>query len=195
MCFYYNDVEKDKTCKLIEDRVKDELSLVQIKDLIDQCAKMKVKVFTIHGGEPLLYPNIFDISKYARDKGMLVNFVTNGTLINQSMAQNIIDAGINHITFSLDGPKQIHDEVRSVPGTFDKLIHGIEILKDLEFSGETIPSISISTYISAINQKHLAKVLRIINSRRIKDWGVGLITHNGDKLTAATRAILGYVDN
>lgn len=191
MCFYYNDVEKDKTCKLIEDRTKDELTLPQIYNLIDQCHKMKVKVFTIHGGEPLLYPNIFEISKYARDKGMLVNFVTNGTLINQSIAQKIITAGINHITFSLDGPRAIHDEVRSISGTFDKLINGIEILKDLEFSGETIPSISISTYISAINQKHLAKVLRIISSKKIKDWGVGLITYNGSKLAFSTKKILG----
>ena len=87
MCFYYNEVEKDKTCKLIEDRVKEELTLNQIKDLIDQCAKMKVKVFTIHGGEPLLYPNIFEVSKYARDKGMLVNFVSNGTLLNEDVAK------------------------------------------------------------------------------------------------------------
>jgi len=125
MCFYYNEVEKDKTCKLIEDRAGEELTLNQIKDLIDQCSKMKVKVFTIHGGEPLLYPNIFVISKYAKDKGMLVNFVTNGTLINEAMAKKIIDAGINHITFSLDGSYQIHDVIRSVSGTFVRLIAGI----------------------------------------------------------------------
>lgn len=191
MCFYYNEVEKDKTCKLIEDRIQDELTLPQIKDLIDQCAKMKVKVFTIHGGEPLLYPNIFKVSKYAKDKGMLVNFVSNGALITKQMAANIIDAGINHITFSLDGPKAIHDEVRSVPGTFDKLIEGIKILKDMEAAGYVIPSLSISTYVSAINQKKLAQTLRIIQKAGIKDWGVGLITHNSDKLTDDTKTILG----
>lgn len=190
MCFYYNEVEKDKTCKLIEDRTKEELTLPQIKDLIDQCVKMKVKVFTIHGGEPLLYPNIFKISKYAKDKGMLVNFVTNGTLINEAMAKKIIDAKINHITFSLDGPKPIHDEIRSVSGTFDRIIKGIKILKDMESNGSIIPALSISTYISAINQKRLTQTLRVIQKTGIRDWGVGVITHNTDKLTSETKKIL-----
>lgn len=191
MCFYYNEVEKGKTCKLIEDRSSEELTLSQIKDLIDQCAKMKVKVFTIHGGEPLLYPNIFEVSRYARDKGMLVNFVTNGTLINEVMAKKIVNAGINHITFSLDGPRSVHDEVRSVPGTFDRLIKGIGILKDMEAKGAVVPNLSISTYVSAINQKRLAQTLRVINETGIKDWGVGLITHNSDKLAMATKNRLG----
>lgn len=194
MCFYYNEVEKDKICKLIEDKIQHELSLVQIKGLINQCADMKVKVFTIHGGEPLLYPNIFKISKYAKDKGMLVNFVTNGTLINEAIAKKIIDAGINHITFSLDGPKAIHDDIRSVPGTFNKLIKGIEILKDMEGEGATIPALSVSTYISAINQKKLAQTLRIVRKTDIKDWGVGVITHNGDKLAIMTKDILGITN-
>ncbi len=191
MCFYYNEVEKDKTCKLIEDRAQQELTLPQIKDLIDQCADMKVKVFTIHGGEPLLYPNIFKVSKYARDKGMLVNFVTNGSLIDEAMAKKIVDAGINHITFSLDGPRAIHDEVRSIPGTFDKLIMGIKILKEMEANGAAVPSMAISTYVSAINQKRLAQVLRLVKKINIKDWGVGLITYNSDKLATETKVILG----
>ena len=106
------------------------------------------------------------------------------------MAKRIVDAKINHITFSLDGPRRIHDEIRSVPGTFDRLIAGIKILKDMEKAGMTIPSMAISTYVSAINQKHLAKILRIVKSTEIKDWGVGLITHNSDKLANATRQIL-----
>ena len=190
MCFYYNESERDKTCKLIEDRTKEELTLPQIKDLIDQCAKMKVKVFTIHGGEPLLYPNIFKISKYAKDKGMLVNFVTNGTLLNETMAKKIIDAEINHIAFSLDGPKAIHNEVRSMPGTFDRLMKGIKILKDMESNGAKIPVLSISTYISAINQKRLAQTLRVIQKTGIKDWGAGVITHNTNNLVSKTKKIL-----
>lgn len=190
MCFYYNEIEKDKTCKLIEERSTEELTLTQIKDLIDQCADMKVKVFTIHGGEPLLYPNIFEISKYAKDKGMLVNFVTNGTLINEAIALRIVESGINHITFSLDGPEKIHDEIRSIPGTFTRLISGIKILKDMKTNGAKIPALSVSTYISAINQKKLAQTLRVVNKTGIKDWGVGVITHNTDKLTSETKKIL-----
>ena len=187
MCFYYNEVEKDKTCKLIENRTSEELTLSEIKELIDDCAEMGVKVFTIHGGEPLLYPNIFVVSKYARSRGLLVNFVTNGTLINSEVANKIVDAGINHITFSIDGPREIHDEVRSIPGTFDRVINGIRLLIDIEGA----PSMSVSTYVSALNQSELAKTMKIVRDSGIRRWGVGLITHNSDKLASATRMLLG----
>jgi len=187
MCFYYNDIEKDKTCKLIEDKVEEELTIEEIKGLIDDCAEMGVKIFTIHGGEPLLYPNIFEVSKYAKNKGLLVNFVTNGTLINLEVAKKIVDAGINHITFSIDGPEKIHDEVRSIPGTFKRVLNGIKLLQGMEGA----PSMSVSTYISAINQREIANTIRIVKDSGIKKWGVGLITYNNNKLALATKSILG----
>jgi len=191
MCFYYNDSEKENTNRLIKDRQKEELTLDQIKRLIEDIRDMKAKVLTIHGGEPLLYPKIFEIADYARKKGLLVNFVTNGTLITPEVAEKIVRVGICNITFSIDGPESIHDKVRNVKGTFDKLIKGIGHLKELEKKGAKIPNLSLSTYISAINQEKLVELFEVIKDLGIKNWGSGLITYNNAKLARSTEKILG----
>lgn len=190
MCFYYNESEKNNTCNLIKDRANEELNLKQIYKLIDNASHMKIKILTIHGGEPLLYPDIFRIANYAYNKGLLVNFITNGVLLSEKVAKKIVDAKINQITFSLDGPEAVHDNVRNVKGTFKKLVQGIKNLKNLEKEGHKIPNLCISTYISAINQNKIIDVLEVIKNMEIKNWGVGLITHNGGKLAIATRKIL-----
>ncbi len=190
MCFYYNDSEKDNTCNLIKNRANEELTLGQIYKLIDDASYMKVKILTIHGGEPLLYPDIFKISNYAYEKGLLVNFITNGALLSEKIAKKIVNAKINQITFSLDGPEAIHDNVRNVKGTFKRLMLGVKNLKNLEEKGYKIPNLCISTYISAINQNKIKDIIDVIKNIGIKDWGVGLITHNGEKLAIATSKIL-----
>jgi radical SAM protein with 4Fe4S-binding SPASM domain len=195
MCFYYNEAESEHTMQLLREKHGEELSKSQIFQLIDDLADMRVKVLTIHGGEPLLYPDIFEITHYADTKRLLVNFVTNGTLINEQTARKISETHINHITFSLDGPEHIHDEVRNVSGTFHKLISGIKHLKELERTGTRIPSLSIATYISAVNQNHIHEIIDIIHELGISGWDVGLITYNSEKLSDASRTILGIFDD
>lgn len=190
MCFYYNESEIKKTGDMITRRKDEELSFERIKELIDEMEKMKIRVMTLHGGEPLIYPGIFDIASYARDRGIAVNFVTNGTMISQNIAERIVKAKISGITFSIDGPEDIHDEVRSMKGVFAKVISGIGFLKELEKAGKKIPNIQVSTYISAINQEKIEELYEILKEMKIKNWGVGLITYNSEKMEAATRKIL-----
>ncbi len=191
MCYYYNENEKSNTANMIDKRKADELSYDQIIKLIDDIAAMGVKVLTLHGGEPLIYENLFPISKYAVSKGLLVNFFTNGILLNEAVIDKIIDARINTISISVDGPADIHDRIRGAKGAYDKIIKGIGIFKRKEKEGLEIPRLLISTSVSAMNQDGLPELLKGIKASGLKDWNVGLITYNGTKLSEATKKILG----
>ena len=180
MCFYYNEAEKSNTQSLIHTRKNEELTLQQ-----------NVKVLTLHGGEPLVYEGVFEISKYAASKGLLVNFITNGILLNDNIIDKIIDAGINSITISLDGPDYIHDDIRGMKGAFSRIMDGIAILRKKEKEGKKIPKLSISTYISALNQSTVMELFEKIKTTGITDWSIGLVTYNSEKLSSATRKILG----
>lgn len=194
MCFYYNESEEVSTLRMIKERGPEELSRDQVCKLIDDLSLMKVKVFTIHGGEPLLYKDFFKIAKYSQSKGLLVNFVTNGTLISEDIAKEIVAAKINHITFSIDGPENIHDKIRNVPGTFSKMLSGIKNICALKEHGYNVPGISISTYLSAINQAYIVELAQLLYQCGVKNWGVGLSTYNSERLAGFTREILG-IDN
>ncbi len=175
---------------MIASRKNEELTYEQITSFIDDLAEMKVRVLTLHGGEPLVYPDVFKVSKYAYSKGILVNFITNGLMLNEETIDEIIDAGINGITISLDGPEKIHDSVRGLKGTFQKITAGVAILKRKEKEGKKIPQIGISTYISALNQDFAAELFDEVVKLGIMNWGVGLVTYGSDKLSAATKKIL-----
>jgi len=195
MCFYYNESEEANTLKTIKERGPEELAVEQVYKLIDELSLMKVRVFTIHGGEPLLYKDFFKIAQYAQDKGLLVNFITNGTLITEDFAKKIVEAKINQITFSIDGPQSVHDAVRNVPGTFQRMLSGIRNICSLKEQGHAIPNLSVSTYISAINQSYLSEIVQILHQYGIKSWGAGLVTYNSEKLANSTRNILGLKSN
>ncbi len=191
MCFYYNEAEKSNTESLINRRKSEELSQEQIKKLIDDMVRMKVRVLTLHGGEPLIYNNVFEISGYAASKGLLVNFITNGILLNEQVIEKIIKAGINSVTISIDGPGYIHDSVRGLKGAFNSIFNGIEILMRKKKEGFKIPKLSISTYVSTMNQDSILELFEKIKATGITDWNIGLVTYNSENLSVSTKKILG----
>ncbi len=105
----------------------DELTTEQKKKLVDQLDRAGVVALAISGGEPLVAPDLFEIAKYAHDKGMYVSLATNGTLITPAVAQKIKNAGVEYVEISLDhsNPK-IHDEFRGVEGAWEKTVEGIK---------------------------------------------------------------------
>jgi len=51
----------------------------------------------ITGGEPFLRNDIFDILKYAHDLDLNIEVVSNGSLITQDIAENIMSCGLSNI--------------------------------------------------------------------------------------------------
>ena len=95
---------------------------------IDAVCSLGIPFFDLSGGEPLLRKDLSALAKRAASHGCLVSMNTNGTLLNEkrlSEMANILDL----VVVSLDGPKDVHDKIRGVPGTYDKAIKSIRLLK------------------------------------------------------------------
>jgi len=71
------------------------------KKIINSCPTAKI-VQTQGVGEPLMYPHIIEAVSYARRKGKNVVFYTNASLLDSSMAERLLDVGLNRIIFSVD---------------------------------------------------------------------------------------------
>lgn len=59
-----------------------ELSLADIKKIVDEAVSLGALCCLITGGEPLLRDDFFDIYRYIKQKGLLVSVFTNATLVN-----------------------------------------------------------------------------------------------------------------
>jgi heme d1 biosynthesis radical SAM protein NirJ len=104
-----------------------ELSTEEIYAVMDDLKAFKVPVLILSGGEPLLHPDIFSISRRAKNMGFYVALSTNGTKISTDNIDQIADINYQYIGVSLDGIKDTHDQFRRVKGSFDQALHGIHL--------------------------------------------------------------------
>ncbi len=88
-------------------------------------------VLILSGGEPLLRPDIFEISEHAKSMGFFVGLSSNGALIDQEKSRHIAEIGYDYVGISLDGIGRVHDEFRRTPGAYDASLAGLRHLKEL----------------------------------------------------------------
>ncbi|MBW2010615.1 MAG: heme b synthase [Deltaproteobacteria bacterium] len=108
--------------------------------LLDQIAQVGQPIIILTGGEPLLRQDIFEISAYGTKKGLKMVMAPNGTMITESNAKQMADAGIKRISISIDGAeKESHDSFRGVKGAFEGALRGIQLAKEagIEFQVNT----------------------------------------------------------
>ena len=57
--------------------------------------------------------------------------LTNGLLLTENLAQQVIEAGVTRIWISVDGREEINDSIRGVKGYFKNAISVLEVLSAL----------------------------------------------------------------
>src|SRR5579884_4115272 len=133
-----------------------DLSTKKAREIIDQIAAAANPILVLSGGEPLYRSDIFELARYATDKGLRVALATNGTLVTKQVAQMIVDAGVKRVAISLDGADALtHDTFRGIPGAFEAAIYGFRNLKALGMQ------VQINTTIARHNVKQLPKVFEL----------------------------------
>ena len=113
-----------------EEKLANELSTQEGKDLMDQICQVSKPLLILSGGEPLLRPDIYELIKYGASKGLKMGLGSNGSLIDDIVATKLKAAGIATVSISLDSniPAQ-HDEFRGVAGSWEKAVNACKILR------------------------------------------------------------------
>lgn len=95
-------------CEIKKHRVKDELPISQVYDILDQLTTAQLpggKVFmvSLNGlGEPLLYPHLPEAVAYAKARFPFVGFITNGYLLTHALVDKLLEYDIDYITVSIN---------------------------------------------------------------------------------------------
>ena len=105
-----------------------ELSTKRALEVIDAVCGLGVPFFDLSGGEPLLRKDLIVLAERVAAHGCLVSMNTNGTLLDENRVAEIANV-FDMVVVSLDGPKEVHDKIRGVPGTYEKAIKAVELLK------------------------------------------------------------------
>lgn len=104
-----------------------ELSTAEAFTVMDDLKAFGVPVLILSGGEPLLRPDIFEISTRAKAMGFYVGLSTNGTLIAEHNIKRIAAVGYDYVGISIDGLRETHDRFRRLVGAFDASMRGIRL--------------------------------------------------------------------
>lgn len=168
MCGQWSETGYVKN-KIVE--VNPQLGLEVWKKLIDEISKHKIRFILIRGGEPFLFPQIMDLIKYANSKKIFLSIDTNGTMI-EKYAEELVQLGNMHITFSVDGPEHIHDEVRGIEGSYKKIKTNIALFNELEEKYNKSLSKSICFTISKYSYQGLGEMPNVAREMGIKSINI-----------------------
>lgn len=134
--------------------LEQEMDLADWLRLVDELAAHRIGSLLLRGGEPFLFPSIVDLLEHLNRNGIFIAIDTNGTMLGRYAADLIRIGGI-HLTVSVDGPEEVHDQVRGVAGTFRRLREGLARLRELEQAGGQEISKSINFTISPYSVRGL----------------------------------------
>jgi len=149
--------------KLAPETVKLELPVETLESLADDLASFKPAI-TLFGGEPLMFSEWERLVRALKSRHLRVNMITNGTLLDK-FAEKTVDLGIDELIFSLDGPEEVHDSMRSGKGIFRKATEAFGKLAEYKRKTKRkYPKVNVNTTIFETNYQRLAEVVAIAES-------------------------------
>jgi radical SAM protein with 4Fe4S-binding SPASM domain len=137
------------------------LTLNELKSAIDEIANFRPRVM-LWGGEPFLYPYFLPLIQYIKRKRLPLQIITNGTLLEE-YASSLVSLGVNKIVVSLDGPEEVHDAIRGVPHTFQRIKQGIFELERMKGLAQAInPQLVVNFTISPFNYSRIVETINLL---------------------------------
>jgi MoaA/NifB/PqqE/SkfB family radical SAM enzyme len=91
------------------DDVSKAVPLEEMKKRLDILADMGTSIITISGGEPLLHPDLDELIRHIRRRGIYAGMITNGFLLSKERIERLNEAGLEYLQISIDNV--VPDEV------------------------------------------------------------------------------------
>ena len=121
---------KCKHCYIRGD-LNNEVSTDEAKKILDNLAESGVLFVTFTGGEPLLRKDFLEIVRHAKKNTFSIRIFTNGTLIDEAMADQLCEIAPQEVGISLYAARpSTHDAITGIDGSFKKTVKGIRLISE-----------------------------------------------------------------
>ena len=150
-----------------------ELSTQQVFEVMDNLKAFGVPVLILSGGEPLMRPDIFEISHRAKDMGFYVGLSSNGTLVDEDNIDDIVKVGYNYVGISIDGMRETHDYFRRKQGSFDEALRGVRLCHDAGIK------VGLRFTLTQDNKQDLPGLLQLMNEEQVDKFYLSHLNYAG----------------
>ncbi len=169
-----------------------ELTTEEVFRVMEDLHAFGVPVLILSGGEPLLRPDIFAISRRAKALGFYLGLSTNGALIDAPTADRIAEVGYDYVGVSLDGIGAVHDRFRRQEGAYARSLAGMRLLRDRGVK------VGLRFTLTERNVESFAPLLDLVEEERIDKFYLSHLVYSGrgrryrkdDAAHATTRAVM-----
>jgi MoaA/NifB/PqqE/SkfB family radical SAM enzyme len=147
---------------VLEDRGLRELSTSEMRGIIDGLASLGTLGVGFTGGEPLLRPDIYELLAHARSRGMITHLNSNGFLLGQKNAEEILAVGVDSLNISLDGARAAtHDAIRGMEGCFSRAKEAVRLVDRKRQRGERKLRLKVVCVVQERNVEELPDLARL----------------------------------
>ncbi|MGO4210226.1 radical SAM/SPASM domain-containing protein [Terriglobus sp. 2YAB30_2] len=114
-------------CDIWKREENQELDLAVLERQRESLLALGVEQVVFTGGEALMHRKLPELTHFFREIGATLTLLTSGLLLEKHAA--LVAAEFQEVIVSLDGPPEVHDQIRGVKGAFALLSRGVHALK------------------------------------------------------------------
>ncbi|VTS00229.1 radical sam domain protein : Radical SAM domain protein OS=Syntrophobacter fumaroxidans (strain DSM 10017 / MPOB) GN=Sfum_2032 PE=4 SV=1: Radical_SAM: Fer4_14: SPASM [Gemmata massiliana] len=167
-----------------------EISTEEYLDIIRQIGRAGVKAVSLTGGEPTLRRDIATLVAAIKKYPIHLSLISNGSG-KPEVYRELIDLGVDSITISVDGTREVHDHVRGREGSFDKAVRAVRTIIDAKkANSDRRPWLEVSCAVSALNQHDLENLVTWFEGYEIDMLNIGHLHYSTAERQAATERLV-----
>ena len=151
----------------------DELDTAEALDLVAQMAALGLREATLIGGEAYLREDWPVIAKALTDAGVVTSMTTGGRNLDRERVAQLVDAGIQTVSVSIDGLEAAHDHLRAVKGSHAAALRALDHLAEAG-----VPR-SVNTQLCGVNLRDIEPLFEQIRARGIHSWQIQITVAMG----------------
>lgn len=117
-----------KMCDIWRATGRTEITLEEVEAWAGEWSRLGVRRVALSGGEALMHYHIEAFCAVLHSHGVGITLLTTGLLLERHAVW--LPRYVDDVIVSLDGPEEVHNEIRQIPRAFEKLKAGVRALRD-----------------------------------------------------------------
>ncbi|MFA6716370.1 MAG: radical SAM protein [Victivallales bacterium] len=148
---------------------ENEMTRDEILSVLKQAKKLDVRKIIILGGEPLMYPGIFEMIEYISKLGMFVELFTNGSLVTAETAKKLYAAGVKVVLKLNSFDPLVQEKLTLVDNALPKAMQAFENLRQAGYPDDKAP-LAVSSVLTTLNIDEAPRLWRWLRDRNIDPY-------------------------
>lgn len=150
-----------------------ELTTEEALRLADELSAMGTREVTLIGGETYLHEGWLEVAERLHRHGIEVGILTGGRGMTAERARAAKRAGVTTISVSVDGLRDVHDDVRAKKGSHDAAMAALQNVKDAGLR------LTANTQITRLALRQVEPMFEALMDAGIEAWQVSMTVPMG----------------